>query len=313
MANMNCTKHKYAENGRCCDRCPSGQYVKPKCSDTNETNCVDCPQGFFTDTENHLLKCLECRKCDHKNGKPATTCTTKTNTVCECKAGFFCSSDICDHCQHQTPCPLGKGVQVQASRTSDLKCSPCEKGTYSNVTDFSSPCVRHTRCEDIGRELKTPGNSTTDAVCGNFKMSCHWMLPAGLWAGLVLTIIVVMVAFIFWRLRRKSYRTASPRVPVSPVEISPVEIGPAVTPHDLFPYGQETCIENGCKIPLFISDNPPIVCSTEDSLDSRYPITPLKASVSFVESIHTNGSMKLSTNFCRSYSEPQEDEWCGAG
>lgn len=52
--------------------------------------------------------------------------------------------------------------------------------------------------------------------------------------------------------------------------------------------------------------------STQDSLKSCIPITPLKASVSFAESGHGKESTEYCTsNFLRSYSEPQEDEWCG--
>lgn len=60
------------------------------------------------------------------------------------------------------------------------------------------------------------------------------------------------------------------------------------------------------------SDHDMVNDNTQGSLDSCLPITPLKASVSFAESSHGNGSTGYGTgNFLRSYSEPQEDEWCG--
>lgn len=63
---------------------------------------------------------------------------------------------------------------------------------------------------------------------------------------------------------------------------------------------------------LLSSPDDNVVSCTQDSVDSCLPITPLKASVSFAESNHINGSAGYSTsNFLRTYSEPQEDEWCG--
>ena len=60
------------------------------------------------------------------------------------------------------------------------------------------------------------------------------------------------------------------------------------------------------------SDETVVICGTQDSVDSvdsSRPITPLKVSVSFAESNHTNGYR--TGNFLRTHSEPQEDEYCG--
>nr|XP_054597024.1 tumor necrosis factor receptor superfamily member 5 [Nothobranchius furzeri] len=284
--------------------CPAGKYMEAECKGTQRTVCGDCTEGSFTATQNALKECRPCTKCiTISNRKQLRECTSKEDTVCECVSGYYCSDDACSHCQKLTTCPLGQGVKIPASRTSDAVCALCEVGTYSNVTDYRSPCVPHTRCEDIGKEPKTRGNSTTDAVCGNFRSDCSWVLPAGLWAGLVLTIIIV-AAFIFWRTKRRSHRTACP---VDPVR---VPLPPAVTPPKPISHCQETCIKDSYTLSLFNTDGPTIICSTEDS---SCPITPLKASVSFVESPSGDGSIKCSTgNFCRLISQPQEDEWCGA-
>lgn len=61
----------------------------------------------------------------------------------------------------------------------------------------------------------------------------------------------------------------------------------------------------------FSSDDPLVISCTEDTLNTSHPITPLKASVSFVESSNRNGNASYCNNFFRSQSEPQEDEYCG--
>uniref|UniRef100_A0A3Q3WZI4 TNFR-Cys domain-containing protein n=1 Tax=Mola mola TaxID=94237 RepID=A0A3Q3WZI4_MOLML len=269
-AKMSCiNEDQYtSKDGRCCDRCQAGQSTL-----LSATECAQCNHGLYTATKNHMRKCNICTVCSPS--KTLKDCTAQVDAVCTCVSGFYCSNNRCDHCRPASRCSRGEGVKALATHTNDTICAPCEDGTYSNVTDFHSPCRAHTRCEDIGRELKTLGTRTTDAICGNFKSHCHWALPASLWSGLVLTALILF-GLIYWREKRRSRRTGLNVEFISSSD------------HDM------------------VNDN------TQGSLDSCLPITPLKASVSFAESSHGNGSTGYSTgNFLRSYSEPQEDEWCG--
>ncbi|XP_034730192.1 tumor necrosis factor receptor superfamily member 5 isoform X1 [Etheostoma cragini] len=312
---MTCTKS--TKDGTCCDRCAAGEYMKAECDRTKRTECAKCDCGFYTATKNNLLNCLPCMECiSQKHQRKVKDCTTQENTVCECVAGYYCHDDQCDYCRQVSHCPPGEGVKVPATRMNDTICHPCGDKTYSNVTDFFSPCQTHTRCEDLGRLLKTPGTRTTDAICGNFKsLDFPWMLPAGLWSGLVLTALVLF-GLVCWRAKRKSNKAASSNVPVTLVEMLPAT---PITSLDLpLPFTelnghcQENCIVECYKLPLFNKDDNVVSGVTQDSMDSFLPKTPLKPSVSFAESSHTNGSAGYCTsNFLRSHSEPQEDEWCG--
>ncbi|XP_060905286.1 tumor necrosis factor receptor superfamily member 5 isoform X1 [Labrus mixtus] len=326
---MNCTREdKYLKDERCCDKCPAGSYVRAECDNTKKTECGECGRGFFTATKNYMFKCLACRNCSlEKNRRKVKDCDAHEDTVCECETGFFCKNDQCDHCQKVKTCGLGQGVKAKATRTNDTMCADCEKGTFSNVTDFHSACQTHTRCEDLGRVLKTLGTPKADAICGNFISDCRWIIPAGLWSGLVLTVLVLF-GLICWRSKRKSCRsvnlcanagiyskntTASPGDPVTYIEMIPADpVSPLKLPlpsNEQNGHCPESYMEEGCKLPLFTTDDN--VC-TEDSVDSSLPITPLKASVSFAESSQGNGSAGYCTaNLLRTYSEPQEDEWCG--
>lgn len=241
--------------------------------------------------------------------------------MCDCLPGFYCSNDHCEHCRPVTNCSLGEGVKDQATRTDDTICAPCEEGTFSNVTDHHSACQTHTRCKEIGRVLKTPGTLTADAVCGDFISRCHWMLPAGLWAGLVLTALILL-GLICWRRKRQSYRAAVSTAPVTLIEMGraatdcPLDL--TLPSKELMGYCQESCTTDDCHLPLYNQDEKMVNGISRDSVDSCVPITPLKpsVSVSFNESNHMNGSMNGSARYCnssyvRTHSEPQEDEWCG--
>ncbi|XP_075965149.1 tumor necrosis factor receptor superfamily member 5 isoform X1 [Anarhichas minor] len=335
MANMNCrSEDKYArKDGICCDRCAAGQYMSAECDNTKTTKCDKCGDGQYTATKNNLDKCQTCTVCYSKNNQiTVKKCTTQEDVVCRCETGFYCNNDQCEHCQQVTQCLLGEGVKVQATRTSDTICAPCQDGTYSNVTDFHSACQTHTRCGDIGRMLKTPGTPTIDAICGNFKFQCPWILPAGLWSGLLLTALILF-GLLCWRAKRKSYEAEKKKTRIflqhpfkytgadSSVAVSLAEMVPAapVTQLELsLPFTelnghcQESCDVEDCKLPLFNPDDNAVSCDSQEPVDSSLPITRLKASVSFTKSNHINGSAGYCTgNFLRTYSEPQEDEYCG--
>lgn len=315
---MTCGDKRF-KNNRCCDLCPAGHYVQAHCDSGKNTTCGECKRGSYTETRNYLIACQLCKECSPNNHqRRLRECTAKEDTVCECVEGFYCDNADCGHCQPVTSCVAGSGVKVPANRTSDTDCAPCESGTYSNVTDYISPCQAHTRCEDLGRVLKIPGTSTADAICGGFKSHCHWILPASLWVGFVLTALIVF-CLIYLKTRCKSHRgvvRASSSVPVTLVEmvtatpICPLELPLRAT--ELNGHCQESCAVEDYKLPLFSSDDIEVSCSTQDSICNSLPITPLKASVSFAGSNHTNGSPgHCTSNYTRTHSEPQEDEWCG--
>ncbi|XP_008320995.1 tumor necrosis factor receptor superfamily member 5 [Cynoglossus semilaevis] len=301
MGKVDCSPQQMfsRDAGRCCQRCPAGTFVKADCDATNRTQCETCANGTFTATENYLKSCKVCSGCSSDpNQRTAVPCTATKNTVCECKMGYFCDNDRCDYCRLLTLCPPGEGVKVAATRTSDTVCAPCEQGTYSNVTDFLSPCKNHTRCKDIGKQQTVSGTTKTDATCSN-KCDSSWILPAGLWSGLVLTTLLVLLAVaICWRFKRRTYRTASASVPVPVVQVVPVPSLDVSLP-TLVRNGhyQEGGVEEDCtmKLTLFQTDG--------DSDVDSFPIKSLKE-FSFPSAGH------CVNNFLRTPSEPQEDEWC---
>ncbi|XP_071764815.2 tumor necrosis factor receptor superfamily member 5 [Centroberyx gerrardi] len=317
MAKLDCKRDEYlSQDGqRCCDRCPAGKYIRSDCDGTEKTKCDECGRGFHTATKNHLYVCQACRVCHRSNNhKKVKECPADEDTQCECIPGFYCNEPDCEHCKPVTHCPVGEGVKAKATRMNDTICAPCETGSFSNASDFHSSCQPHKSCEDWGRVLETPGTPSADAVCGRFKSQCPWILPASLWSGLALTSLILLF-IIYWRAKRKSYKTAcssDPDVTVKPVPaayICPVELPlPSIEYNG---HCQESC-EKSCVSPLFDPDDKVVICCTQDSVESSLPITPLTASAQFGESNHINGNAGNCTrNSLRTHSEPQEDEWCG--
>ncbi|KAF3692074.1 Tumor necrosis factor receptor superfamily member 5 [Channa argus] len=319
MGKMTCQSDDfYPKNGRCCNRCSAGKYVKEDCNDTQQTRCAECARDQYTATKNGANRCQKCDECSSDNKQEKLKdCTSTENTVCGCIPGFYCNNEKCDHCLPVKICQLGEGVKIQVSRTNNTVCAPCEKGTYSNVSDYSSPCKPHTRCEDVWRVLKTPGTEKADAVCGDFSHRCPWVLPAVLWAGLVLTALILFAIVICRKAKRKSYRAGSLSGRATLVQVVPatsLDLPLPATSQDLpltspkpNGYCQESCTIDDFNLSLFHPDDNLV----SSSIDSSLPITPLKVSVSFAEPTYIKSSGYCTSEYLGIQSEPQEDEWCG--
>ncbi|XP_077384293.1 tumor necrosis factor receptor superfamily member 5 [Festucalex cinctus] len=302
MADGKCpADEKYVSKaGRCCDRCPAGSFVRADCDHAGKTQCDVCGHGRYTATTNHLNRCHWCRSCSRSNHQITDEeCAADKDRVCKCALGFFCSGDPCEHCTPATSCAPGSGVKVQTSGTNDTICAPCAKGTYSNVSDSYSACQTHTRCEDLGRVLKTAGTATTDAICGDFKSGCPWILPAGLWLGFVLTVLVVL-GLMCWRAKRKLCKTGRSNVLVPEARtIAEGLLQTSLRAHKTFDECHKRDMTKACRRTLLDMDESAIICSTEHNGD--LPLT-LKT-----DSDQRNGTEADH----RSLSEPQENEWCG--
>ncbi|KAG1948019.1 tumor necrosis factor receptor superfamily member 5 isoform X2 [Pimephales promelas] len=210
-------------------KCPKGSYLDVKCNGISNPVCKTCPRHTFTDEENNMKECRACRECtSNSNLELVKECAADKNTECKCKPRYYCphavSDSHCDHCSPVSTCLPGKGVTHQYTFQRDTVCKPCPEGTYSDVEDHISSCKNHTSCEDLGRKIEVAGTSTSDVVCGPIQTACSWVLPASLWAGIIVTaLIVFLVLFImYWRNKHHSKRSeisSNPILPMLPPDI----------------------------------------------------------------------------------------------
>ncbi|KAL2084912.1 hypothetical protein ACEWY4_020430 [Coilia grayii] len=301
--------------------CKPGYY-----SSGNDTHpCVHCPEGQYSDENNSLDHCLVCRNCHNQHLRPKRECKSDRNALCECKEGYYCTDgkvESCSHCMERTECPPGQGA-VNTGAPEDTKCASCPEGFFSNVTDYYSPCIPHTNC--TGKELKWKGNATTDSVCDQLGPPVcpspphPWMLPAGLWVGLIISAII-FVAYIYWKTRRQSRRT------VSITDDHGGNISPALAP-DILPPPLELkdYKVEATETPLLSSSTPPpplLSCAVETSSSSMpcmctlecdgvasptvtSPTSPMRLNPLAVACGQAGES--IGSSVC--HSEPQEDEW----
>ncbi|GAA6091737.1 tumor necrosis factor receptor superfamily, member a [Tachysurus ichikawai] len=93
---------EYPHKGFCCKNCEAGTYVKEKCTADQEKGiCEPCKDGTYAEHPTGMDQCLQCSQCPA--GQIITeTCTSTTDTKCECKPGTFCLPDepceVCKKC-----------------------------------------------------------------------------------------------------------------------------------------------------------------------------------------------------------------------
>ncbi|KAF5905955.1 tumor necrosis factor receptor superfamily member 5-like [Clarias magur] len=295
---MTCSEDQLEHNSICCDKCPKGKYVSSHCTQTSQTQCTPCHDGHYTEIINYMASCLKCRStCNADSQVETKPCTAESNRECGCKEGYYCtrkvnSGDQCDQCEPVQLCQPGYGVSVPPNSTHNTVCEPCPEGTFNNKTDYHTPCYNHTRCSDVGRVELTRGTKATDATCGGFMSGCHWLVPASLWAGLILTIIVVIIGVKCLKCKRR--RKAVITVESSEQFISPV-LPPDIIKHPRSPqiqtitYNSKPCAEeHECCLEC---DGVSVTVDSEKRGAYSIPDT----------------CMSFISDPCKS--EPQEDDW----
>ncbi|KAM3920682.1 tumor necrosis factor receptor superfamily member 1A-like [Leptodactylus fuscus] len=136
-----CYEDEYWHKGKCCITCPAGTYVFAPCTENHARGmCKDCAPGeYFTAGPNGLEQCEPCLICtDDKVLVQA--CTPKSNAVCECKPGYYCSPDEpCEMCNRCSRCGDGQRIKKPCTSTTDTVCeninTPISTSTKANVKD----------------------------------------------------------------------------------------------------------------------------------------------------------------------------------
>ncbi|XP_048379169.2 uncharacterized protein LOC125448146 isoform X2 [Stegostoma tigrinum] len=138
---FHCPKENYypVSANLCCLKCPAGAYVAENCNTPyTRGKCQPCTDGEdYTEWPNGLDSCLACHSC-REDQEVVSHCTAQNNTVCQCKAGRFCSPEqsceICRKCK--ASCPEDQTVKAECTPTSDTVCEAKQSsaGTLSRRT-----------------------------------------------------------------------------------------------------------------------------------------------------------------------------------
>ncbi|XP_076605358.1 tumor necrosis factor receptor superfamily member 18 [Chaetodon auriga] len=180
-------------NGRCCDLCPPGEYMKEFCSEHQQTVCHPCKEGSYLNQYSIFDRCKECRSCQQEYTKK---CTLTADAKCSCRSGFLCSNNVCSHCE-ENKCVIGEKLKTtEKSLGKDLieysyHCEPsCPDTAYFDVNE--NVCRPRIQCSMLGLAERFPGNKTHNAVCDRDETPRH----AGEFNHVFLGIGFVLLSFI---------------------------------------------------------------------------------------------------------------------
>uniref|UniRef100_A0AAV2M7X9 TNFR-Cys domain-containing protein n=1 Tax=Knipowitschia caucasica TaxID=637954 RepID=A0AAV2M7X9_KNICA len=183
-------------SGKCCDKCPAGEYMEQPCSDTHQTSCKPCPSGFFSDQPSFFDRCEECRSCKQEYSR---VCTPTTDAECSCGSGFLCSDDMCSTCEKgnsfgseklQPTVNTAVGVAAKNLTENSKKASQCQNHEYFDKKKLF--CIPITQCSAHNLIEIFAGNKTHNAICQSQEIQNIYIVVFTGFAMLLVAILVVL-------------------------------------------------------------------------------------------------------------------------
>ncbi|XP_057674413.1 tumor necrosis factor receptor superfamily, member a [Corythoichthys intestinalis] len=116
--------HQYHYQGLCCLNCQAGTYVQKECDrDHQQGVCAPCEHGLtYTEHSNGMDRCLHCTHC-RKDEMETASCTTTSDTRCQCRPGTFCLPDqACEVCKRCATCKAGEEEVKKCTHFSNTVC-----------------------------------------------------------------------------------------------------------------------------------------------------------------------------------------------
>ncbi|XP_041816049.1 tumor necrosis factor receptor superfamily, member a [Chelmon rostratus] len=115
---------QYLHQGLCCLNCQAGTFVQKECErDQEQGTCLSCEHGqTYTEHSNGMNRCLPCTHCRSDEMETAS-CTTTTDTRCQCRPGTFCVPDqACEVCKRCAKCKSGEEEVKKCTPFSNTEC-----------------------------------------------------------------------------------------------------------------------------------------------------------------------------------------------
>ncbi|XP_054468341.1 tumor necrosis factor receptor superfamily member 10B-like [Anoplopoma fimbria] len=137
---------QYLHQGLCCHNCKAGTFVQKECErDQEPGTCLPCEHGqTYTEHSNGMNRCLPCTHCRSDEIQTAS-CTTTTDTRCQCRPGTFCVPDqACEVCKRCAKCKSGEEEVKKCTPFSNTECrkrnlSPTETSSALPTPTPTSP------------------------------------------------------------------------------------------------------------------------------------------------------------------------------
>uniref|UniRef100_UPI0037E9B81D tumor necrosis factor receptor superfamily, member a n=1 Tax=Semicossyphus pulcher TaxID=241346 RepID=UPI0037E9B81D len=147
---------QYLHQGHCCLNCQAGTFVHKGCErDQEQGTCLSCEHGqTYTEHSNGMNRCLPCTHC-RSDEIVTATCTTTTDTKCQCRRGTFCVPDqACEVCKRCAKCKSGEEEVRECTPFSNTECRKLNPSPTE--TSPVLPTILPTSSQDIVLPVAIP-------------------------------------------------------------------------------------------------------------------------------------------------------------
>ncbi|KAM7392523.1 hypothetical protein PAMA_007574 [Pampus argenteus] len=142
---------QYLNQGLCCLNCQAGTFVQKACErDQEQGTCLPCDHGqTYTEHSNGMNRCLPCTHCRLDEIETAS-CTTTTDTRCQCRQGTFCVPDqACEVCKRCAKCKAGEEEVKKCTPFSNTVCRKRDPSPTETSLALPTPTPTATPSADI--------------------------------------------------------------------------------------------------------------------------------------------------------------------
>ncbi|XP_015193331.1 tumor necrosis factor receptor superfamily member 14-like [Lepisosteus oculatus] len=100
---------------KCCRKCQPGYFMKSRCQQGADTQCVQCQDGHYNKHYNIKFNCETCTNCNQEHFMYQSLCTRIKNSVCTCKPGYECQDNSCSRCIEQKTASVNSATAKTAT------------------------------------------------------------------------------------------------------------------------------------------------------------------------------------------------------
>ncbi|NXH47422.1 TNR1A factor, partial [Dicaeum eximium] len=186
----------------CCMRCHAGTYKAKDCDGPDQaTLCLPCASGTFTDVDNTISKCFQCKRCHTALQQIVERpCTPKQDTVCGCQKNQYQIDSESEYFQCRNCSSCANGIIASCSKNKDAICR-CKPQFFLSRSNICKPCNSCTGEDCLQCPIPVTTSPTSSGLNGN--------LVLGTLVTIFGAISVLCIAHKVWKLVQKNKTVSS--------------------------------------------------------------------------------------------------------
>lgn len=242
---LNCLPGYYFDGKGCtkCTQCPLGYGLKNHCSDTEDTQCQPCIEGYDYSDTSGLDECILCdtySNCLPGQSKIVKKCTVSSPPECDgCEDGYYIDKKVSACAKCSPPCRFNEEEVQKCLTQHDRICTPRSTHTDAVSTTSSTPITSTSSTSGNNSKDKVVSKSTkrqtvvttktadssevprTEGSSREQKADQDKYLTIGISVGVAVVVLALLITFAIYKVckgrRRKLIQLTQEEVPLEPI------------------------------------------------------------------------------------------------